>query len=248
MRVIKLSGSRNPNVKKPAIVIEAGIHAREWIAPAATLYVVDKLLGQYSRNDKDAKFMLDKFDWYVIPSTNPDGYEFSRTNNRCWRKNRRPIKEIDDTDCIGVDLNRNFDFKFQTSSICRRDFYPGPYGFSEAETQNVRDLVEALKDRMVAYLSVHSYSQVLIVPWGNTWDPDDRPNNYRELDRVGRLMTSSLVGVNGKNYTFGTAAKVLGGPASGCSDDWALSTKDSMYVYTYELRPHSSALSQLWGW
>ena len=27
-------------------------------------------------------------DWYVAPLLNPDGYEYSHTNDRMWRKNR----------------------------------------------------------------------------------------------------------------------------------------------------------------
>ena len=31
----------------------------------------------------------EKFEWHIIPLANPDGYQFSRTSDRMWRKNRR---------------------------------------------------------------------------------------------------------------------------------------------------------------
>jgi murein tripeptide amidase MpaA len=69
-----------------------------------------------SRNE-----LLANVDWLIVPMTNPDGYEFSRTNNRLWRQNRRQIKP----NCIGVDLNRNFEFSWRTSSsACGSLTYP----------------------------------------------------------------------------------------------------------------------------
>lgn len=40
---------------------------------------------------------------YILPVLNPDGYEYTHTHDRMWRKNRAQYGE-----CIGVDLNRNF--------------------------------------------------------------------------------------------------------------------------------------------
>ena len=57
---------------KPNIWIEAGIHAREWIAPAMAIYIIDQLLN----NDKDG--FLSKLNFHILPCANPDGYEFSR--------------------------------------------------------------------------------------------------------------------------------------------------------------------------
>ena len=57
---------------KPNIWIEAGIHAREWIAPAMATYIIDQLVN----NDKDG--FLSKLNFHILPCANPDGYEFSR--------------------------------------------------------------------------------------------------------------------------------------------------------------------------
>lgn len=67
MVVLKLStGGKN----KPAIFIDAGIHAREWISPVTALYTVDQILTNH-------KYLLNKVDWYILPVLNPDGYEFT---------------------------------------------------------------------------------------------------------------------------------------------------------------------------
>lgn len=71
MKVLKLStGGKN----KPAIFIDAGIHAREWIAPATALYIVDQIV----ENNKN---LLSQVDWYILPVLNPDGYEFTHSKS-----------------------------------------------------------------------------------------------------------------------------------------------------------------------
>ena len=87
------------------VVINGGIHAREWISPITVTYFADFLAS----TDPRAQDLLSKFTFHLIPVLNPDGYEYTRTNNRMWRKNREPNPG---TDCAGTDINRNFAFKW----------------------------------------------------------------------------------------------------------------------------------------
>ena len=69
MKGVKISSGRSR--KKPAILIDAGIHAREWIAPTTALFAISQLLKENN------KYLYKNVDWYIIPTLNPDGYEFS---------------------------------------------------------------------------------------------------------------------------------------------------------------------------
>ena len=102
MKVIKVC--KGGCGKKPAMWIDGGMHAREWISPASVTYILKKLL-----DDDKSKFtnrnLVENLDWYVLAVANPDGYEWSRTEDRLWRKNRclrsymKNIKNICLTNC-----------------------------------------------------------------------------------------------------------------------------------------------------
>jgi hypothetical protein len=94
---------------KPIIWIQAGQHAREWIATAAAMFTLDSLLQGYKNGNQEMVSLLESFEFVILPLVNPDGYEYSRTHNRMHRKNRRSPH--------GVDLNRNWDFKW--GEICK---------------------------------------------------------------------------------------------------------------------------------
>jgi carboxypeptidase A2 len=67
--------STNPSARKPIVYIDAGIHAREWIAPATALYIIHELV----ENSSKYRLILDTFDFIIMPLINPDGYEYSHT-------------------------------------------------------------------------------------------------------------------------------------------------------------------------
>lgn len=60
---------------KPLILVDAGIHAREWIAPAQALYIIQELV-----ENPNNTYLIQNVDWYIVPVLNPDGYEFTFTN------------------------------------------------------------------------------------------------------------------------------------------------------------------------
>lgn len=71
IKVVKISNT-NFNGKKPKVFIDAGIHAREWIAPMVALYLIHQLVVNATEHAE-----LLAFDWIILPCANPDGYQFS---------------------------------------------------------------------------------------------------------------------------------------------------------------------------
>lgn len=89
------------------IFISCGQHAREWIAPASCMHMIDTITKTYQSNGR-LRALLKKYELLIAPLMNPDGYEYSRTSYRYWRKNRRN----NGMGMYGVDLNRNWPGKW----------------------------------------------------------------------------------------------------------------------------------------
>jgi murein tripeptide amidase MpaA len=73
MLLIKISSGGEGH--RPAVLVDGGIHAREWIAPAMALYIIHQLV---EHNDTNSD-LTDGVDWLILPVLNPDGYEYSHT-------------------------------------------------------------------------------------------------------------------------------------------------------------------------
>lgn len=99
IRGVKLSHKKG----NQGIFIESGIHAREWITVTATTFMLNELLT--SNNNEAVKHLVQNYDWYFFPSVNPDGYVFTHTTDRFWRKTRTPYGK-----CFGADPNRHLNF------------------------------------------------------------------------------------------------------------------------------------------
>lgn len=222
LKVLRIS---NGKAGVPALWIDGGIHAREWISPAAVTYIIDYLVENSESLDAD---------YYILPVANPDGYEYTFTNDRLWRKNRRNFVG---TQCVGVDLNRNFGYKWGglgTSKNPCSDIFAGSAAFSEPETNAVKNFFEASAADFKAYLTFHSYGQYFLYPWGY----DRRvPPDYADLDRIGHYAANAMkkADVASSSYTVGNSATTLYAAAGG-SDDWAKAMLKIKYSYTIELR------------
>ena len=70
--------------------IDGGIHAREWIGPAVVTWMLKELV----ENDNAHPELTENLDWYILPVHNPDGYAYTQSNNRMWRKTRYIITNL----------------------------------------------------------------------------------------------------------------------------------------------------------
>jgi len=85
---------------------------------------------------------------------------------------------------VGTDLNRNWGYHWNdggSSSNPCSDSYMGKSAFSEVENQNVRDFLSKHKDTIKYYVNLHSYSQLVLLPWGFTEDPMPVYDRYLEV-------------------------------------------------------------------
>ncbi|XP_013097812.2 zinc carboxypeptidase [Stomoxys calcitrans] len=217
------------NTANKAVFIEAGIHAREWIAPAAANYIINQLLTSTEENVVN---LAKNFNWIIFPSINPDGYKYTFEHNRMWRKNRQ-LFGIN----YGVDLNRNYPDHWNStgsSSDARRFDFAGPSAASEVETQRVVKFIEdnVAKEQIKAYLALHSYSQMIMFPFGYT---KDRVANYGDLKELGQKATEAIKSLTGKEYVSGSIIETIY-PSSGGSMDWAYEEHKIPIAYTFELR------------
>ncbi|CAI2304572.1 unnamed protein product [Caenorhabditis sp. 36 PRJEB53466] len=230
---------------KKIVVIDAGIHAREWAAIHTASYFINLIVNS-REEDPQIQNYLDNLVIYIIPVLNPDGYEYTRTDKtnpraRMWRKSRSPktcaFDGARNACCMGVDLNRNFDFRFAEIGSSRypcSEIYHGSSAFSEPESKAYSQFLLSLKGRMEAYVTLHSYSQLWIYSYSHrkfTYAPD-----IDETRRVAAKAVQELGRMYGTKYRHGTGPEIIYA-FSGGSTDWAKETLKIKYSYTIELRP-----------
>ncbi|XP_010711788.1 carboxypeptidase O [Meleagris gallopavo] len=215
---------------KKIIWMDCGIHAREWISPAFCQWFVKEILQNYESDPKIKKF-LQNLDLYILPVLNIDGYIYSWETARLWRKNRSP--HMNGT-CYGTDLNRNFNSSWGTLGVsynCSSEIFCGTGPESEPETRAVVQLIERKKSDILCYLTIHSYGQYILTPYGSTTEP---PNNNEELMHVAQTAAAALTEKYGTSYEVGSTSLILYNN-SGSSRDWAHMI-GIPFSYTFELR------------
>ncbi|XP_026333345.1 zinc carboxypeptidase-like isoform X2 [Hyposmocoma kahamanoa] len=231
---------------KPVIgFLEGGIHSREWISPATMTWVINEFL---TSSNPDIRSMAENVVWYIFPVVNPDGYEYSFTNNRMWRKNRNTehftscaATNVADDLSNGVDLNRNFGFQWNTVGVspdpCSLVF-PGGSPNSELETLSIINFVYQLQQEgtLIYYLAFHSFSQMVLIPYSHVEKGDvlEVPN-YGDLHEIIIKAMDKLTARHNTTYVVGTSKEILY-ETSGGSFDWARGVADIPIVYLYELR------------
>lgn len=227
---IQITSNVNNTYLKPAIIFTGTHHAREHLSTEMPLMLARYLVEQYNAGNQDIVRLVNTREINIIPMVNPDGVEWdiASGNYRMWRKNRRDNGDGN----FGVDLNRNYGFGWGTggsSSRTSSDVYMGPSPFSEPETQAIKAFVEA-KDNVTIFLSFHTFSELILYPWGGR----DEPISNERDRRVHEVMARTMSQWNG--YTPQKSSDLY--IASGDTTDWAYG-EHGIISFTFELDPKS---------
>jgi carboxypeptidase T len=210
-------------------------HARKWISVEVPYRLAVHLLDNSS--SEPIQGWLQQGEVWVAPMVNPDGHEHTRTTDRLWRKNRRR----NHGGSIGVDPNRNYGYMWGTldvntsSHVPSDQTYVGPRAFSEPEVRAVRNLVA--RQVFGGVLSYHSYSQLILFPWGFTAKPLVDEVDLREMRDLAEDMERLIRGVHGQTYTAQQSSRLY--PTAGDTTDWTYGEYDVPSL-TIELRPASA--------
>ncbi|NXO62473.1 CBPA1 Carboxypeptidase, partial [Phainopepla nitens] len=212
---------------RPAIWIDTGIHSREWVTQASGVWFAKKIVDDHANNEGVAS-ILETMDIFLEIVTNPDGFAYTQTKNRLWRKTRS--KHLF---CVGVDPNRNWDAGFGEAGASANpcsETYHGPYANSEPEVKAIVDFVKS-HGNIKAFISIHSYSQLLLYPYGYTETPAP---DQEELHEISTKAVEALTSLYGTKYKYGSIITTIY-RASGGSIDWAYN-QGIKYSFTFELR------------
>lgn len=225
---MRIAGPEVSAGSKPAVVIMAAQHSREWVTVASAMYFADRLVRTYD-TDAQVRRLLGNLEFYIIPVANPDGYVITHTTNRLWRKNRR----VNADGSIGVDMNRNWAFQWGglgSSATTTSETYRGTSAFSEVETQAIRDFVLA-RSNTAMFFDVHSYSQLILEPYA--WD-FSLPLSTRSYVQISSAMQAAMHASSLTDFRAGETYRTIY-PASGGSLDWAEGSQGLLGI-SYELR------------
>jgi carboxypeptidase T len=216
---------------KPGILFLGTHHAREHLSTEVPLLLAKHLID--NRDTPEIKALLAGRDVYIVPMVNPDGVEYDITGGQyhMHRKNMRPSADGD----MGVDLNRNYGFHWAEGGASDNpgdETYHGPSAFSEPETQAVKAFIES-RGNLKVLLSYHTYSELILYPWGYTHDPMDDSRAHAAYETMAGTMAKMT------GYTPEQSSKLY--IASGDTTDWAWGAH-KIFSFTFELTPKS-----MWG-
>ena len=243
INLIRITSELNEiqQLRKQIFLMDAGFHAREWLSPSTALFFAYTLVSQYDSSN-DIQNVLNKWDFRIIPVVNPDGYEYTHTTNRLWRKTRSVNGK---SSCRGVDPNRNFDFKWgnndgilpedreDSSDPCSLN-YAGSNPLSEPETSSIANYMTQYQGNITVYTTVHCGSNSYwLTPWAYT---RRIPSDYEELKFKAKIAAAAIALVNNETeYKVGNAASLLY-PAPGVSSDYAKGVVGIPFSYALELK------------
>jgi len=229
LMVLRLTNSTNgiPLVDKPKLWVMGSTHAREYTTAETVTRFAEHLLANYDV-DPDVRWLLDYHDIHLLLVTNPDGRKHAEAG-LSWRKNTNENYCGSTSSFRGADLNRNCDFQWAPNTNQCSTTYPGPSPASEPEISamqswvaahfpdwRVDDLITPAPDNATGiFIDVHSYSDLVLSPFGFRDPPNIPSPNDAQILRLARkfsfytgyyaqLGSTSIVTGSTKDFAYGT--------------------------------------------
>jgi hypothetical protein len=199
--------------------------------------MIDQLTSKY-RSDAGVTSWVDGVEIWVVPMVNPDGNNKVWTSNSMWRKNTR--------EGYGVDINRNYPYAWGScggsSGSTYSDTYRGPSAASEPETQAVMGLVSRVQP--VISVSYHSYSEIVIYPYGCD---GERADAREVVEGLGQQLAATLIKDAGSGtYEAGTSWELLYA-VDGGDIDW-YHNAHGVLPYVIEVNSGSQGFQPPYSW
>ncbi len=195
LKIIKIT-NQNTNGDKPVLFMASSIHAREYTTAELNTRFAEYLLDNYG-TDADVTWIIDNHEIHLSLITNPDGRHRAQTGI-LWRKNANNNFCANSND-RGVDLNRNYPYEWGiggSTSACSEVFI-GPSSGSEPEIMAQMDYLRTIfddnrgpgandpapADTPGIFVDIHSFSQLVLWPWGYT---NNNTPNDNQLQALGK--------------------------------------------------------------
>lgn len=196
---LKLSDHPDVQEDEPRVLYNGVHHACELVGNEICLFLAHDLVERYG-SDPSVTRWIDSNQIFILPVVNPDGHAINMNDlDSMWRKNTHDFNHngIWDPDTDGVDLNRNYDFLWETGDPNQGSrYYRGESASSENETRAIREL--ARREKLVFDICWHSdkdptLGQTVYYPWrwGNGFCPD-YPEIKTIAESVGRRIVNDL--------------------------------------------------------
>ncbi|KZN48107.1 M14 family zinc carboxypeptidase [Pseudoalteromonas luteoviolacea] len=194
---------RNKDKKLPTMYMQGALHAREYTAGATTIKFAQHLL-ENRRTNPDIKWILNQREIHILLIANPDGRKYAELG-KLWRKNTNTAYCATNEEQIGADLNRNFDFGWNSTPYSSDEqcsnTYQGPVAASEPETQVIQSYINSIfednrgeldtdaapLDTAGLFIDIHSHGGMIMWPWSHLRTP---PPNSTGLSMLGHRLAA----------------------------------------------------------
>jgi carboxypeptidase T len=236
LMAVKISDNVGTDESEPEVMFTHHQHAREHLTVEMAVYLLRLFTDSYGTDSRITNIVNSR-EIYILPDLNPDGgeYDIATGSYRSWRKNRQP----NSGSATGTDLNRNWAYRWGccggSSSNPASDTYRGSAAESAPEVKRVANFVRSRvvggKQQIRTAIDFHTYSELVLWPFGYTYDdvvPGMSRDEYDTHAALGRRMASS------NRYTPEQASDLY--ITDGSIDDW-LWGDQRIFNFTFEMYP-----------